>query len=73
MVKNVVDQWIKAANITSGNCFRRVHKMGKTWGETLNGKGGLAAYSLGIVHDSFGERPSIFNKKAGCHLTGENS
>ena len=30
-VKNVVDQWIQAANITSGKLFRRVHKMGKTW------------------------------------------
>jgi integrase len=29
-VKNVVDQWIQAANITSGKLFRRVHKMGKT-------------------------------------------
>jgi site-specific recombinase XerD len=32
-VKNVGDQWIQAANITSGKLFRRVHKMGKTWGE----------------------------------------
>ncbi len=37
-VKNVVDQWIQAANITSGKLFRRVHKMGKTWGETLTEK-----------------------------------
>ena len=32
-VKNVLDQWLQAANITSGKLFRRVHKMGKTWGE----------------------------------------
>ena len=37
-VKNVVDQWIQAANITSGKLFRRVHKMGKTWGEKLTEK-----------------------------------
>jgi len=37
-VKDVVDQWIQAANITSGKLFRRVHKMGKTWGETLTEK-----------------------------------
>src|ERR1700745_285302 len=37
-VKNVVDQWIQAANITSGKLFRRVHKMGKTWGERLTEK-----------------------------------
>jgi site-specific recombinase XerD len=37
-VKNVVDQWIQATNITSGKLFRRVHKMGKTWGETLTEK-----------------------------------
>jgi site-specific recombinase XerD len=37
-VKNVVDQWILAANITSGKLFRRVHKMGKTWGERLTEK-----------------------------------
>jgi site-specific recombinase XerD len=30
-VKNVVDQRIQAANITSSKLFRRVHKMGKTW------------------------------------------
>jgi site-specific recombinase XerD len=38
MVKNVVDQWIQAANITSGKLFRRVHKMGKPWGEKLTEK-----------------------------------
>jgi site-specific recombinase XerD len=32
-VKNVLDQWLQAANITSGKLFRRVHKMGKTLGE----------------------------------------
>jgi len=37
-VKNVVDQWIQAANITSGKLFRRVRKMGKTWGERLTEK-----------------------------------
>jgi integrase len=37
-VKNVVDQWIQAANITSGKLFRRARKMGKTWGETLTEK-----------------------------------
>jgi site-specific recombinase XerD len=37
-VKNVVDQWIQAANITSCKLFRRVHKMGKTWGEKLTEK-----------------------------------
>ena len=37
-VKNVLDQWLQAANITSGNLFRRVHKMGKTWGERLTEK-----------------------------------
>ena len=37
-MKNVVDQWIQAANITSGKLFRRVHKTGKTWGERLTEK-----------------------------------
>src|SRR3974390_1187519 len=37
-VKNVLDQWLQAANITSGKLFRRVHKMGKTWGEGLTEK-----------------------------------
>jgi site-specific recombinase XerD len=37
-VKDVVDHWIQAANITSGKLFRRVHKMGKTWGERLTEK-----------------------------------
>ena len=38
LVKNVVHQWIQAPNITSGKLFRRVHKMGKTWGERLTEK-----------------------------------
>jgi integrase len=29
-VKNVLDQWLQAANIASGKLFRRVHKMEKT-------------------------------------------
>jgi site-specific recombinase XerD len=37
-VKNVLNQWLQAANITSGRLFRRVHKMGKTWGERLTEK-----------------------------------
>ncbi|HEX4922362.1 MAG TPA: site-specific integrase [Candidatus Bathyarchaeia archaeon] len=37
-VKNVLDQWLQAANITSGKLFRRVHKMGKAWGERLTEK-----------------------------------
>jgi len=37
-VKNVLDRWLQAANITSGKLFRRVHKMGKTWGERLTEK-----------------------------------
>jgi site-specific recombinase XerD len=37
-VKNVLDQWLQAANITSGKLFRRVHKMGNTWGERLTEK-----------------------------------
>ena len=37
-VKNVLDQWLQAANITSGNLFRRVHKTGKTWEERLTEK-----------------------------------
>src|SRR6516225_9206828 len=37
-VKNVLDRWLQAANITSGRLFRRVHKMGKTWGERLTEK-----------------------------------
>ena len=37
-VKNVLDQWLQAGNITSGKLFRRVHKMGKPWGERLTEK-----------------------------------
>jgi integrase len=37
-VKDVVDHWIQGANITSGKLFRRVHKMGKPWGERLTEK-----------------------------------
>jgi len=37
-VKSVLNQWLPTANITSGQLFRRVHKMGKTWGERLTEK-----------------------------------
>jgi site-specific recombinase XerD len=37
-VKHALDQWLQAANITSGKLFRRVHKMGKAWGEKLTEK-----------------------------------
>jgi hypothetical protein len=37
-VKNVLDQWLQAANITSGKLFRRVQKRGKACGERLTEK-----------------------------------
>src|ERR1700752_5246150 len=37
-VKQILDQWLRAANITSGKLLRRVHKMGKAWGERLTEK-----------------------------------
>jgi site-specific recombinase XerD len=37
-VKHVLDQWLLAANITAGKVFRRVHKIGKAWGEKLTEK-----------------------------------
>jgi len=37
-VKHVLDQWLQTANITSGKLFRRVHKIGKAWGDNLTEK-----------------------------------
>ena len=37
-VKNVLDEWLQAATITSGKLFRRVHKIGKPWGDGLTEK-----------------------------------
>lgn len=37
-VKNVLDQWLQPVNITSGKLFRRVHKIGKAWGNGLTAK-----------------------------------
>jgi len=37
-VKHVLDQWLQAANITSGRLFRHVDKMGKARGEGLTEK-----------------------------------
>jgi site-specific recombinase XerD len=37
-VKNVLDQWLQAANVKSGKLFRRVHKIGKAWGDGLTEK-----------------------------------
>ena len=41
-VKQILDQWLQAANITSGKLFRRVHKMGKSMGRKTDREGGLA-------------------------------
>ena len=50
-VKNILDQWPQAANITSGKLFRRVPKIGKPWGEAdgrrLSGTTVLLKESLG--------------------------
>jgi site-specific recombinase XerD len=37
-VKEVVDQWLQAANLSSGKLFRRVHKIGKAWGNGMTEK-----------------------------------
>lgn len=37
-VKQVLDQWLQAADITTGKVFRRVHKMRKPWGDKLTEK-----------------------------------
>jgi site-specific recombinase XerD len=37
-VKNLLDQWLQTANITSGKLFRRVHKIGKAWSEGFTEK-----------------------------------
>ena len=34
-VKEIVDQWLQAPNISSGKLFRRVHKIGKAWGNGM--------------------------------------
>jgi integrase len=44
-VKQVLDHWLQAANITSGKLFRRVHKRGKSLGGKIDRKGGLACGS----------------------------
>ena len=37
-VKALLDEWLQAANLTSGNVFRRVNKNGYTWGDGLTEK-----------------------------------
>ena len=37
-VKGVVDEWMRAAGITSGRVFRRVNKAEKIWGEHITEK-----------------------------------
>ena len=37
-VKDVLNQWLQAAKITSGKLFRSVHKIGKPWGDGLTEK-----------------------------------
>jgi integrase len=37
-VKALLDDWTRAANLTTGKLYRRVHKTGKAWGECLTEK-----------------------------------
>jgi site-specific recombinase XerD len=37
-VKQVLDDWLSAAGISSGRLFRRVNKVGRTWGEGMTEK-----------------------------------
>jgi len=37
-VKEVVDEWLVAARITSGRLFRRVNKAGRMWGDRVTTK-----------------------------------
>ncbi|MBV9037645.1 MAG: tyrosine-type recombinase/integrase [Acidobacteriaceae bacterium] len=37
-VKALLDEWLQAANVTSGKLFRRVNKNGKVWGDGLTEK-----------------------------------
>jgi hypothetical protein len=37
-VKSALDQWLQSANIMSGELFRRVHNIGKPWGNGLTEK-----------------------------------
>lgn len=50
-VKNVLDQWLQAANITSGKLFRRLHKMGEHLGREADGKVCVALGSR-VCHES---------------------
>ncbi|HET9308272.1 MAG TPA: tyrosine-type recombinase/integrase, partial [Candidatus Sulfotelmatobacter sp.] len=84
-VKNVLDQWLQAANITSGKLFRRVHKMGKAWGERLTEKAvwhvvreyaakaaidKLAPHNLrGLVHGFATPREANWSRFSFCSVT----
>ncbi len=37
-VKELLNDWVRAANLTGGKLFRRVNKNGKSWGEGLTDK-----------------------------------
>jgi len=37
-VKALLDEWLRAANLTAGRLFRPVNKNGKAWGEGLTEK-----------------------------------
>ena len=41
-VRAELDNWLNAAAIDRGRLFRRVNKVGRTWGDGMTGKGGLA-------------------------------
>ena len=41
-VRTELDDWLTAAAIDRGKLFRRVNKVGRTWGDGMTVKGGLA-------------------------------
>jgi site-specific recombinase XerD len=71
--KRAVDEWTKAAGISSGPIFRRVNRLGKVWGEGITPKAiwhvvKAAADHAGILHLA----PHDLRRTCArlCHLAG---
>jgi hypothetical protein len=61
-VKELLDDWLRAANLKPGKVFRRVNK---------NGKPGVTAYGKGRLARGAGVRPEGWHRGVGALTTSE--
>ena len=74
-VKVLLDDWLQAANLSSGKLFRRVNKNGKAWGEGMTEKAVwhvVREYAAKLALRSW-PRTTFAERARGCAMRPEGS